>query len=60
MMFVNLFQTLVQNPQMTATEALIRQEEKGALLGPSGSIIQAGFAANLDRELGYPRGQGTL
>ncbi|WP_246686965.1 portal protein [Mesorhizobium sp. B2-4-19] len=52
MMFVNLFQTLVQNPQMTATEALIRQEEKGALLGPSGSIIQAGFAANLDRELG--------
>lgn len=51
MMFVNLFQTLVQNPEMTATEALIRQEEKGALLGPSGSIIQAGFATNLDREL---------
>lgn len=51
MLFVNLFQTLVQNPQMTATEALIRQEEKGALLGPSGSIIQAGFASNLDREL---------
>jgi hypothetical protein len=51
MLFVNLFQTLIQNPQMTATEALIRQEEKGALLGPSGSIIQSGFAANLDREL---------
>lgn len=51
MLFVNLFQTLVQNPQMTATEALIRQEEKGALLGPSGSIIQSGFASNLDREL---------
>lgn len=51
MLYVNLFQTLVQNPDMTATEALIRQEEKGALLGPSGSIIQAGFATNLDREL---------
>lgn len=51
MMFVNLFQILIQNPQMTATEALIRQEEKGALLGPSGSIIQAGFASNLDREM---------
>jgi hypothetical protein len=51
MMFVNLFQTLVQNPQMTATEALIRQEEKGALLGPAGSVIQRGFATNLDREL---------
>lgn len=58
MMFVNLFQTLVQNPQMTATEALIRQEEKGALLGPSGSIIQAGFAANLDRELGILEDKG--
>jgi len=51
MMFVNLFQTLINNPQMTATEALIRQEEKGALLGPAGSVIQRGFASNLDREL---------
>ncbi|WP_353805549.1 portal protein, partial [Mesorhizobium sp.] len=58
MMFVDLFQTLVQNPQMTATEALIRQEEKGALLGPSGSIIQAGFASNLDRELGILEDKG--
>ncbi|WP_348629576.1 portal protein [Mesorhizobium sp. M7A.F.Ca.ET.027.03.2.1] len=58
MMFVNLFQTLVQNPQMTATEALIRQEEKGALLGPSGSIIQSGFATNLDRELGILEDKG--
>lgn len=58
MMFVNLFQTLVQNPQMTATEALIRQEEKGALLGPSGAIIQAGFAANLDRELSILEAKG--
>lgn len=58
MMFVNLFQTLVQNPQMTATEALIRQEEKGALLGPSGAIIQSGFAANLDRELSILEAKG--
>jgi hypothetical protein len=43
---------------MTATEALIRQEEKGALLGPSGSIIQAGFASNLDRELGILEDKG--
>lgn len=58
MLYVNLFQTLVQNPQMTATEALIRQEEKGALLGPSGSVIQAGFAANLDRELNILENKG--
>lgn len=58
MLFVNLFQILIQNPQMTATEALIRQEEKGALLGPSGSIIQSGFAINLDRELGLLEAKG--
>jgi hypothetical protein len=58
MLYVNLFQTLVQNPQMTATEALIRQEEKGALLGPSGSVIQAGFASNLDRELSILEAKG--
>ncbi len=58
MLFVNLFQVLIQNPQMTATEALIRQEEKGALLGPSGSIIQAGFASNLDRELSILEAKG--
>jgi len=58
MLFVNLFQILIQNPQMTATEALIRQEEKGALLGPSGSVIQSGFAANLDRELSILEAKG--
>lgn len=58
MLFVNLFQILIQNPQMTATEALIRQEEKGALLGPSGSIIQSGFATNLDRELDILEAKG--
>lgn len=51
MLYVNLFQTLVQSPDMTATEALIRKEEKGELLGPSGSVVQRGFAQNLDREL---------
>jgi hypothetical protein len=35
MLYVNLFQILVQNPQMTATEALIRQEEKGLIAWPS-------------------------
>jgi hypothetical protein len=40
-LYVNLFQTLVSKPSnQTATEALIRQEEKGALLGPAGSSIQ--------------------
>jgi hypothetical protein len=51
-LYVNLFQTLVSKPSnQTATEALIRQEEKGALLGPAGSSIQGGLAMQVDREL---------
>lgn len=33
--YVTLFQILVRNPQMTATEALIRAQEKGQLLAPT-------------------------
>jgi Bacteriophage head to tail connecting protein len=32
---VTLFQILVDSPQMTATEAMLRAQEKGALLAPS-------------------------
>ncbi len=51
-LYVNLFQTLLQNPGMTATEALIRADEKGQLLGPAGSMIQVGLSHMVDRELG--------
>lgn len=58
-LYVNLFQTLVSKPgQQTATEALIRQEEKGALLGPAGSSIQGGLAMQTDRELSILEGKG--
>lgn len=33
--FVTLFQILVEQPAMTATEALLRAQEKGELLGPN-------------------------
>jgi hypothetical protein len=58
-LYVNLFQVLVSKPSdQTATEALIRQEEKGALLGPAGSSIQAGLAMLMDRELSILEQQG--
>lgn len=38
--YITLFQVLVQNEQMTATEAMLRAQEKGQLLGPSGSRLQ--------------------
>lgn len=41
--FVTLFQILVEQPQMTATEALLRAQEKGELLGPSVGRQQSEF-----------------
>lgn len=38
--YITLFQVLVENQSMTATEAMLRAQEKGQLLGPSGSRLQ--------------------
>lgn len=51
-MYLHLFQLLVQNPQMTATEALIRAKEKGELLGPAGARFQLSLSRMIDREQG--------
>lgn len=50
--FLNLFQLLVKNPQMTAHEAMIRAGEKGELLGPAGSRFQQSLSRMIDRETG--------
>lgn len=51
-LYLNLFQTLVQRTgQITATEALIKANEKGELLGPAGSKIQGTMAHMVEREL---------
>jgi hypothetical protein len=51
-LYINLFALMVQNPRMSATEALIRANEKGELLGPAGSRIQESLSRLVDRELG--------
>lgn len=38
-----LFQVLVDAPQMTATEAMLRAQEKGALLAPAASRVEGEF-----------------
>ena len=49
---VTLFQILVDAPQMTATEALIRAQEKGALLAPTAGRLQTDMlAVTIEREL---------
>lgn len=58
--YLNLFQVLVKNPQMTATEAMIRNNEKGELLGPAGAKIQAGLAKMSEREWGIYTRKGIF
>lgn len=57
-LYLNLFQILVQNPQMTATEAMIRADEKGNLLGPAGTRIQQSLSGLVERELGILKRKG--
>lgn len=50
--YVTLFQILVENPRMTATEALIRAQEKGQLLAPTVGRQQSEFLGPMiEREL---------
>ncbi|MCS3423436.1 hypothetical protein M2403_002037 [Rahnella sp. BIGb0603] len=49
---VTLFQILVQNPQMTATEAMLRAQEKGQILAPTmGRIMSEQLGPMIEREV---------
>jgi hypothetical protein len=58
--YVDLFQTLVQNPQMTATEAIIRANEKGELLGPAGAKMESALSKATERELDIVQRKGAF
>jgi hypothetical protein len=59
--FVTLFQILVENPRMTATEALLRAQEKGELLGPPAGRQQTTYLGPLiERELDLLDAAGVL
>lgn len=50
--FVTLFRILVEEPQITATEAMLRAQEKGQLLAPTMGRIQSDLLGPLiEREL---------
>lgn len=59
-MYLNLFQLLVKNPQMTAHEAMIRAGEKADLLGPAGSRLQQSLSRLIDREVGILARRGAF
>lgn len=58
--YLNLFQSLVERPEQTATEVMIRNNEKGDILGPVGSKMQSGQSHMFDREFGILQRKGAL
>lgn len=59
--FVTLFRILVEEPQITATEAMLRAQEKGQLLAPTMGRMQAELLGPLvERELDILAHNGSL
>jgi len=58
-LYTNLWQILLNKGEMTATESLIRANEKGELLGPIGTKIQSGLSAMTDAALTILEGKGA-
>lgn len=59
--YVTLFQVLVQNPRMSATEAMLRAQEKGQLLAPTVGRQESEFIGTLvERELSIAAAAGML
>jgi hypothetical protein len=59
-LFTDLFNVLINKPNMSATEAMIRNQEKGEMLGPAASRIQVGLSRCVDRELGLLARKGAF
>jgi hypothetical protein len=58
---ISLFQILIENPRMTATEVLERMREKGMLLAPTAGCLEEEFLGPLiERELDVLGAQGLL
>lgn len=51
MLYLNLWQIIIQDKNETATEAMIRAQEKGEMLGPVGISFNSGLSALTDREI---------
>lgn len=59
--WIRLFQVLVETPDMTATQALLRAQEKGQLLGPTMGRKQSEFmSVIIERELDVLSAAGAL
>jgi hypothetical protein len=60
LLYLNLWQILIQSPDMTATEALLRSQEKGDLLGPVGISFNYSLSTMVDREIAILNRKGAF
>lgn len=51
MLYLNLWQIILQDKQDTATAALIKAQEKGEMFGPVGISLNEGLSSMIDREI---------
>lgn len=62
-LYLNLWQVLIADVQAgpeTATEAMLRAQEKGEMLGPVGISLNEGLSHNVDREVGILSRKGAF
>lgn len=62
-LYLNLWQILISDQAAgpeTATEAMLRAQEKGEMLGPVGISLNEGLSANVDREIGILSRKGAF
>ena len=59
-LYINLFQAMVDRPSGTATEAMIRADEKAQLLGPAGAKIHGALASMIEREFAIISRKGAF
>lgn len=59
-LYVNVWQSIIDHPAETATQSLLRAQEKGDLLGPAGNSIQHGLSLMVEREVDILERKGAF
>lgn len=60
MLYLNLWQILVESNDQTATEAMLRAQEKGEMLGPVGISLNEGLSSLIDRDVSILARKGAF
>lgn len=58
-MFLNLFQSLMNDPTKTATDAILRDQERAQIIGPIGVSFEGSYSRMTERELAILERKGA-